>query len=196
MKPRATLSEIRQNLARGGAVLLPTETVWGLAARVDRPEGISAIYNLKGRDDGKPLAVCVADASIAAQLAHISGTAKGLMDAHWPGPLTLVLPLKEGLTLHPQTTSTDGIKQTIGLRCPDVSWRAGLCDQPLALTSANLSGQPAVTRESEARATFPDTPFLPDDAPDKNSAPTTIVRIDGDKVTVLRQGDLIIKGTE
>ena len=182
-----TVDAIARHLAQDGAVLLPTETVWGLAARADSADGVAAIYALKGRDDGKPLAVCVSGRAQAQTLAEVPPAAARLMDAHWPGPLTLVLPVLRDADLHPQCT--DG-GRTVGLRCPDTHWRDALCTRPLALTSANRSGAPAASTQAEAERAFPGTPLLPDPDPDASGLPTTIVRVDGDRTTVLRQGGL------
>ena len=180
------MDTVRDHLERGGVALLPTETVWGLAARADSDAGVAAIYRLKGRDDGKPLAVCVRNAAMAAGVAHVGEAACALMDAHWPGPLTLVLPARRQAGLHPKAVEPG--RGTVGLRCPDVGWREALCAKPLALTSANPSGQPAAGTQARARAFFPDLPWLADDAPDRSGPPTTIVRVTDSEVEILRQG--------
>lgn len=188
-----TFETARQVLDAGQALILPTETVWGLAARADSAEGVARIYALKGRDEGKPLAVCVRDRAMAETLAVFSPRARALAEAHWPGPLTLVLPL-ESEALRPETRAEAGGMTTVALRCPDIDWRDTLCRAPLALTSANRSCERPVADEAEARDVFPTTPVLSSES-DMAGAPTTIVRVIGDTVTVLRQGDVWIEAT-
>lgn len=183
----STAHDIAKRLDAGEPVLLPTETVWGLAARAGDARGVGAIYRLKGRSDAKPLAVCVASRAQAAALAEVNSAAEALMDAHWPGPLTLVLPVRAGAPIQPQCT--DG-GRTVALRCPAVEWRETLCAEPLALTSANVSGERAVESEAQAAQLFPQVARLSDPDPDTRGEPTTIVRVEGESLAVLRQGGL------
>src|SRR3954454_16599766 len=79
-------------LERGGLVAVPTETVYGLAARADSEAAVAAIYRAKGRPDFNPLIVHVADVAGAEKLAVLDARAQALAAAFWPGALTLVLP--------------------------------------------------------------------------------------------------------
>lgn len=127
-------------LERGRLVAVPTETVYGLAARADSAEAVAKIYAAKGRPDFNPLIVHVRDAAQAARYAHVSPTAEALMAEYWPGPLTLVLPLREDAGLVPAVTA--GLP-TVALRCPSHPVMRALLDQvdfPLAAPSANRSG--------------------------------------------------------
>ena len=81
-------------LAGGGLVAVPTETVYGLAARADSPEAVARIYAAKGRPDFNPLIVHVRDVEQAQRYAQLSGVALDVAGGEWPGPLTLVLPLR------------------------------------------------------------------------------------------------------
>lgn len=127
-------------LERGGLVAVPTETVYGLAARADSAEAVARIYAAKGRPDFNPLIVHVRDLEQAAHYAHVSPAAEALMAEHWPGPLTLVLPLREDTGLAPAVTA--GLP-TVALRCPAHPVMRRLLesvDFPLAAPSANRSG--------------------------------------------------------
>lgn len=127
-------------LERGRLVAVPTETVYGLAARADSAEAVAKIYAAKGRPDFNPLIVHVRDAAQAARYAHVSPAAEALMAEYWPGPLTLVLPLREDAGLVPAVTA--GLP-TVALRCPSHPVMRALLDQvdfPLAAPSANRSG--------------------------------------------------------
>ncbi|MFC3175106.1 L-threonylcarbamoyladenylate synthase [Novosphingobium bradum] len=127
-------------LARGEPVALPTETVYGLAARADSADAVAAIYRAKGRPDFNPLIVHVPDVARAERLARFDARARRLAEAFWPGPLTLVLPLRDDGGIAPAVTA--GLA-TIALRCPaHPVMRAVLeaCGLPLAAPSANRSG--------------------------------------------------------
>ncbi|WP_232495149.1 L-threonylcarbamoyladenylate synthase [Novosphingobium kaempferiae] len=127
-------------LREGGLVAVPTETVYGLAARADRDESVAAIYRAKGRPSFNPLIVHVEDLSAGEQLAHFDERAQMLADAFWPGALTMVLPLREGAPIARAVTA--GLP-TIALRCPaHPVMRAVIAEAgvPLAAPSANRSG--------------------------------------------------------
>src|SRR5574338_413148 len=83
-------------LRKGGLVAVPTETVYGLAARADRAEAVAAIYRAKGRPDFNPLIVHVPDVPAAEKLALFDERALHLARAFWPGALTMVLPRRDG----------------------------------------------------------------------------------------------------
>ena len=91
-------------LREGRLVAVPTETVYGLAARADDAEAVAAIYRAKGRPAFNPLIVHVADVVAARTLAHFDERAEALAKAFWPGPLTLVLPVTKDVGLAPAVT--------------------------------------------------------------------------------------------
>ena len=101
-------------IRNGRLVAIPTETVYGLGADAEREEAVSAIYRTKGRPTDHPLIVHIAQAQDARHFADpIPDFAWALMNAHWPGPLTLILPRRA----HVATGSAAG-QASIGLRCP------------------------------------------------------------------------------
>ncbi|ALE17836.1 TsaC protein [Altererythrobacter epoxidivorans] len=127
-------------LREGGLVAVPTETVYGLAARADSDEAVARIYEAKGRPSFNPLIVHVRDAGQAARYAELSGAALELAQTEWPGPLTLVLPLRADAGLASAVTA--GL-DTVALRCPAHPAMRSLLqeiDFPLAAPSANRSG--------------------------------------------------------
>ena len=136
----AGLARAAAALRRGGLVAVPTETVYGLAARADSAEAVAAIYRAKGRPDFNPLIVHVADLAEAERLARFDDRARLLAHHCWPGPLTLVLPRREDAGLAAAVTA--GLP-TVALRCPaHPAMRALLAEAclPLAAPSANRSG--------------------------------------------------------
>lgn len=142
----AGLAQAIERLAAGEPVAVPTETVYGLAARADRAEAVAAIYRAKGRPDFNPLIVHVSDVAAAEKLALVDERARVLARAFWPGALTMVLPLREGAPLAAAVTA--GLP-TVALRCPahpvmrQVLAQSGLA---LAAPSANRSGGVSPTR--------------------------------------------------
>lgn len=141
-------------LRDGGLVAVPTETVYGLAARADSADAVAAIYRAKGRPDFNPLIVHVPDLSVAEAIAEFDDRARILAEAFWPGALTLVLPLKEGARIAPAVTA--GLP-TIALRCPaHPAMRAVLKESglPLAAPSANRSGGVSPTRADHVAASL------------------------------------------
>jgi len=135
----AAIAHAAALLREGELVALPTETVYGLAARADSDDAVAGIYRAKGRPSFNPLIVHVANLEQAKRLAQFSEDAQAAADAAWPGALTLVLPLRKDAGIAPAVTA--GL-DTIALRCPaHPVMRAMLeqCGLPLAAPSANRS---------------------------------------------------------
>ncbi len=109
------LKEAAEVLASGGTVAFPTETVYGLGADARNPAAVEAIFAAKGRPSDNPLIVHIADVSqLDGLVTEVNETARRLMEAFWPGPLTLVLPVAEG-SVSPRVTA--GLS-TVGVRMP------------------------------------------------------------------------------
>lgn len=127
-------------LRAGGLIAVPTETVYGLAARADSDIAVAKIYEAKGRPSFNPLIVHVPSRRAASTIAEFSPQADALADAHWPGPLTLVLPRRRDARLAAAVTA--GL-ETVALRVPNhpvMREILALVDFPLAAPSANRSG--------------------------------------------------------
>ncbi|HEY6815718.1 MAG TPA: L-threonylcarbamoyladenylate synthase [Croceibacterium sp.] len=127
-------------LRAGRLVAIPTETVYGLAARADAEAAVAAIFRAKGRPDFNPLIVHVASLAMARELAELDERAESLAARYWPGPLTLVLPLRARDRVVPAVTA--GLP-TVALRMPDHPALQSLLRElalPLAAPSANRSG--------------------------------------------------------
>ena len=141
-------------LRGGGLVGVPTETVYGLAARADSDEAVAGIYAAKGRPGFNPLIVHVASLEQAETLARFDERATLLAGKFWPGPLTLVLPLREDAGLAKAVTA--GLP-TIAVRMPGHPVMRGLlelCDFPLAAPSANRSESVSPTSAQHVLATL------------------------------------------
>lgn len=127
-------------VSSGALVAVPTETVYGLAARADSAEAVAAIYRAKGRPDFNPLIVHVPSLAAAREIAEFDQRAEALAAAFWPGALTLVVPLRKDARIAPAVTA--GLP-TVALRCPAHPAMRALLETaglPLAAPSANRSG--------------------------------------------------------
>jgi L-threonylcarbamoyladenylate synthase len=140
----AGLARAAALLREGGLVAMPTETVYGLAARASDGAAVARVYEAKGRPSFNPLIVHVGGIAGAERIAEVSGPARALMERFWPGPLTLVLPLREGAGVAPLVTA--GLP-TVALRAPAHPVARALLAEagPLAAPSANPSGRVSPT---------------------------------------------------
>lgn len=137
---RAGIARAAQVLRGGGLVAVPTETVYGLAARADDAAAVARIYAAKGRPGFNPLIVHARDQAQAARYAEFSAQASELAQRHWPGPLTLVLPRRADAGLADAVTA--GLA-TVAVRVPAHPVMRAVLEQagvPLAAPSANRSG--------------------------------------------------------
>jgi L-threonylcarbamoyladenylate synthase len=178
-------------LLRGGQpVAVPTETVYGLAADATDPRAVARIYEAKGRPSFNPLIVHVPDHAAAAALAEFDDTADALAHAHWPGPLTLVLPHRGTLP----AIVTAGLP-TVAIRVPaHPAMQAVLraVGRPLAAPSANASGTISPTRAQHVLKTLGGRiPLIIDAGPTGLGLESTIVAVSpGAGVRLLRPGPL------
>ena len=179
-------------IRRGGTVAVPTETVYGLAARADRDDAVAAIYRAKGRPDFNPLIVHVADLAHAERLAQMDAAAHVLAKRFWPGPLTLVLPRRDNAGL---SAAVSAGLPTVALRCPaHRAMRALIAATglPLAAPSANRSGAVSPTSAAHVAASLGDrVDLILDGGACAQGLESTIVAIRaGGGWTVLRPGPI------
>ncbi len=184
----AALEQAVQVLDAGGLVVLPTDTVYGLAARAADTDATPLIFERKGRGADVPLAVLCADADQAfALVSEVPPAARRLADAHWPGPLTMVLPRRPDLGW-----ALGRPEHTIGVRCPDHDFVRALAARvgPLATTSANRHGSPTPLEASDAATSLLGDVELVVDGGRLVGTPSTVVDVTGPELVVLRQGPL------
>jgi L-threonylcarbamoyladenylate synthase len=183
------LAQAAHLLRIGEPVAFPTDTVYGLGANAQDEAAVQKIYDAKGRPSDKPLILLIHDKAQLEQFTnHVSDTAQKLMDAFWPGPLTLVFPLLEGTV---STTVTRG-KTTIGVRMPNHPTALALlqlANVPVAAPSANLSGNPSPTTASQVAADLDGriAAIVTGSICNIGEA-STIVDVCGDIPVILRQG--------
>ncbi len=188
---KAAVAEACRLIHEGAPVAVPTETVYGLAADATSGDAVARIYAAKGRPGFNPLIVHVRDLAQAEEIATFSDAARALALAWWPGPLTLVLPLKPEAGIAPSVTA--GLP-TIALRCPaHPAMRALLeaCGRPLAAPSANASGSISPTRADHVVKSLEGRiPFVIDGGETEHGLESTIVAVDGGGIRLLRPGPI------
>lgn len=186
------LAQAVQALAEGAIVAVPTETVYGLAARADSVGAVAAIYRAKGRPDFNPLIVHVADLAAAASLVELDGRARALAAAFWPGPLTMVLPRRADAPVAAAVTA--GLP-TLAIRCPAHPVMQAILRQSglaLAAPSANRSGGVSPTTAGHVAASLGDrVPLVVDGGACAAGIESTIVALRADGGwQVLRPGPI------
>ena len=179
-------------IAAGGLVAVPTETVYGLAARADSEEAVAAIFRAKGRPSHNPLIVHVSGLEHARRYAEFDDIAAALAKQHWPGPLTLVLPIRAGA---PLARAVGAGLPTIALRAPRHRVMQAILavgDFALAAPSANRSGFISPTCAEHVAASLDGRiDLVLDDGPCAAGVESTIVALrEGGLWEVLRPGPL------
>jgi L-threonylcarbamoyladenylate synthase len=175
-------------LSAGGIVGLPTETVYGVAV-MPRPEPLQALLEAKRRPFDKGIPLLLDDLDQVVGLVIVEAVARRLADRFWPGPLTLVLPLRRPGSV-PALLS--GGRGSLALRIPDHPVPRALARQlgPIAVTSANLSGEPDARTAGELMASIGSSLGLViDDGPVRGGVPSSVVAIDASGAwQLLREG--------
>ena len=174
-------------LGRGGLVVFPTESVYGVGADAASSAAIERLVAVRGRDEGKPILVLASDLRMVTQVVrHVPLLARRLAARLWPGALTLVLPARDGLP--GALTAGTG---TIGVRIPDHATARALVaalGRPVTAPSANPPGKKPAETIDEARAYFDAAVDAYLDGGRCEGAPSTVVKIDGEAFIVLREG--------
>jgi L-threonylcarbamoyladenylate synthase len=182
------LEEISEALSRGAVVGIPTDTVYGIAADPRNSIAVGRLFAIKGRSEGKPVGLLVADIESALAMVDLPGYAVEWARWHWPGPLNLVgvarFELPGGVG--------DPARGTVGVRVPDHSTTReilGACG-PLAVTSANRSGEVETLNEVEARAVLGDLVDMYVAGRCPGAISSTTIDVTGAQPVLLRRGPL------
>jgi L-threonylcarbamoyladenylate synthase len=176
-------------LARGEAVGFPTETFYGLGVDAFDRAALERLRALKGRGAEKAISVLVTAAMLDEVVAEVSPRARALMAAHWPGALTLALPARPGL---PEALVMDGCIAVRHSPHPVAQALLERLGRPITATSANPAGAPPVTTAAGVRAYFGDRCLVVDGGETPGGQASTLARVRGDVVEVLRQGAIQI----
>jgi L-threonylcarbamoyladenylate synthase len=177
-----------QTLEDGGLVAFPTDTVYGLAARLLDPAEIDRLYAVKDRDDAKAIPVLLSSPDELSQVTSgMNAMASRLAQHFWPGPLTLVVPR------HPSLPANLSNLPTIGVRMPDHPLALALMRStgPLAVTSANRSGaENAVTAQQVYAQLGGRIELILDGGRTPGGLPSTVVDCTGAEPVILRPGPI------
>lgn len=189
-----TIAEAARLILAGEPVAVPTETVYGLAADATNAEAVARIYDAKGRPSFNPLIVHVRNLSAARQIGKFDEDALALARRHWPGPLTLVVPLRDDAKI--ASIVTAGLR-TVGLRVPDHPAMQALLratGRPLAAPSANASGSISPTRAAHVLKSLGGRiPLIIDGGNTERGIESTIVAAAGGPLRLLRRGPIEVE---
>mgnify|MGYP003590860428 CR=1 FL=1 len=176
----SALQDIADCLRNGGIVLMPTDTVYGIAAHLDRPDALQRIVSMKGRDPSKPVQVLAGSVeAVAHSNLSFSSRARQVAEKYWPGALTLVIDRPDG--------------GTEGVRVPDDETACQICQVAggmIRCTSANTSGEPPALDAQMARDAIPHADILVDGGPVKGGTASTVVRITDSEIRFFRVGPI------
>jgi L-threonylcarbamoyladenylate synthase len=185
------IAEAARLILDGEPVAIATETVYGLAADATDPVAVARIYAAKGRPSFNPLIVHIADLAAAREIGELGADALALARDHWPGPLTLVVPLRPEAGIASLVTA--GLP-TIALRVPGHRAMQALLHatgKPLAAPSANASGSISPTRATHVvKSLGGRIALIVDDGPTERGIESTIVAATGGALRVLRPGPI------
>lgn len=185
---KTTVAEAAALIAAGELVAFPTETVYGLGADATNEAAVRKVFTAKGRPSDNPLIVTVADEATVAKFATITPAAQKLMDAFWPGSLTIILPIHPGAL---SMTVTGGL-QTAAFRNPANKLTRELirlAGHPIVGPSANLSGKPSPTTAQHVLHDMTGRiAGVLDDGPSRVGVESTVIDMSGDIPTILRPG--------
>jgi L-threonylcarbamoyladenylate synthase len=181
------LNEAARCVAEGGTIIFPTDTVYGIGCAAENDAAVASIFAAKRRPADKPLAVHLASPDLAGRYAQrISPAARALIEAFWPGPVTVIVERKENVC---KAAARGGA--TIALRCPDDDvCRAILSSTgPLAATSANISGAAAYDGGDDLTE-LPEASLAIIAGTTKQRRESTVLDCSADAVRLVRQGAL------
>ncbi len=173
----------------GGLVILPTDTVYGVAADMWRPYAVEAIYRAKQRPPERAIPILLAGVEDIESVAErVPDAAYQLAEAFWPGPLTIVVPKR------PEVPEIVSALPTIGVRIPDHPTTREViraCGGALAVSSANLSDEPPALTAREAAASLGDgVALVLDGGTCPGGTPSTVVDVTREGLVVVRRGPI------
>ena len=181
-------SENIQILKNSGVGVIPTDTIYGLACTAFDKKALDRLFQIKGRDENKPPVIIISSIKDLEKFgAKISQTHSDFMKKYWPGKVTVIFEVAKEFEYLDKGKG-------LAIRFPNDKNIQEFLKQtgPLATSSANMQGQPPAKNITEARKYFANDVDFYEDGGELDSAPSTLVKIVGDKVEVLRVGAVII----
>jgi len=177
-------------LKKGGVVMHPTETCYGLAVDVFNELALRKLYKAKGMDFSKPVSLLVKDLEMAKKYGEFSELAVDLALKYWPGPLSIIVPRKDSL---PEFLNMGS--EFVSFRVSDNKFCMDLISQfnsPLSTTSANKTGEDPFYFVDRSCDLLKDVDLVVDFGELVENSSSTIVKVEGDKMFIIRQGDFIL----
>jgi L-threonylcarbamoyladenylate synthase len=177
-----------ERLVAGGVIALPTDTVYGVAASLTHEPALQRVFAIKNRPQDRTLPVLISSTDALVRLVtRVSDDVLLLLDRYWPGPLTVVMPAREGM---PSLVTGPG--DTVGVRLPNHPLAIEVIDKAggaIACTSANRFGQsPARTAADVAASIGPDLDLILDGGLAPGGVPSTVIAFENDAIRFLREG--------
>jgi L-threonylcarbamoyladenylate synthase len=181
-------------LKAGKIISFATDTVYGVAVDASNEKAVASLYQLKNRDQKKPIAIFVKDIASAKKNFSFSKKAEEIAEKFLPGALTLVLPIRPETSLDLASNLNNNHDGFLGFRIVDTDFIKKLFekfDGILAVTSANLSGEKEAQNAQEVAKKFLELDLLID-GEITSKTPSTVAKIIEDKITILRQGPIFL----
>jgi len=184
------IKEAAKVINKGGLVIFPTETVYGIGANGLDEKAVAKIFAAKGRKSDNPLILHISDIKMLDKIVNnVTELEKKLMDAFWPGPLTIILPKTKEV---PNIVSAN--LETVGVRMPKNEISRELIKEanvPIAAPSANISGKPSGTNISDIKEEFQGkVDYIIDDGDTEVGLESTVIIVKNDIIHILRPGKI------
>ena len=185
------LENVIKVIEDGGVVIFPTDTVYGIAANSLDEEAIKKLFDLKERNDNKPICVLTSSVDKIKKIAYVRDEEQKIIDQYMPGALTIILDKKDNVS----DVLTSNLK-TVGVRIPNNKIALRILEKleyPLATTSANISGKEAAVKKEDLITEFDGrVDIIIDGGITDLKVSSTIVKLDNNEIKILRQGTIKI----
>lgn len=185
------LENVIKVIEDGGVVIFPTDTVYGIAANSLDEEAIKKLFDLKERNDNKPICVLTSSVDKIKKIAYVRDEEQKIIDQYMPGALTIILDKKDNVS----DVLTSNLK-TVGVRIPNNEIALRILEKleyPLATTSANISGKDAAVKKEDLITEFDGrVDIIIDGGITDLKVSSTIVKLDNNEIKILRQGTIKI----
>ena len=178
------ISEVIDIMAKGGVILYPTDTVYGLGANIFNNDAVQRIYEIKKRDPSKPLSVLVQDTESLELIADLNRNSREIVNKWLPGPFTFILNKKKIVSPYVSASAK------VGVRIPDYKIARALASLfPITTTSANITNECTLSNPQDILKQIGDTVDLVIDVGDLDKAkPSTVIDLSSSKPTLVRNG--------